>query len=136
MSLDPKMLAGDKGTVKEQVTAGVIHRFWSRQRVGWGAEVTLGALISGYKEGSKVKLKIFEDDGGPEEEDDPVVDLDCTLEEGFAKAEWKVEFEDPDSDEGGEYEFYFQVELKGELLSTKADCPLLFLDLLPPELSI
>ncbi|MBL4846185.1 MAG: hypothetical protein JKY65_11710 [Planctomycetes bacterium] len=134
MSTSPKILKGASGTVSEQITAGVIHKFWSRSRVAWGKEVTLGALISGYADGTAVKLIVYEDDGAPED-DDFVTELDGKIDKGLATAIYTVDFEDPDDDEGDEYELYFLVEIAGEIVSDKEQCPYLLVDLTLPMFS-
>ena len=134
MSTSPKVLKGASGTVSDQITAGVIHKFWSRSRVGWGKEVTLGALISGYANGTAVKLIVYENDG-PAEEDDFVSELESKIEKGLAKATYTVDFEDPDSDEGDEYELFFLVEIEGAIVSDKEQCPYLLVDLTLPVFS-
>lgn len=141
MSVTPKVLKGSQGTVSDQINAGVIHLYWSRSRCAWGKEVTLGALISGYPEGTTVKLIVYEDDGGAEE-DDFVTELEASLDKGLATATYTVDFEDPDDDptaggpgEGGEYELFFLVEIDGELASDKEKCPYLLVDLTLPSFS-
>jgi hypothetical protein len=131
VSVTPKVLAGSQGTIQDQINAGVLHLYWSRSRCAWGAEVTLGALISGYPEGTAVKLIVYEDDGAAEE-DDFVTELEATLDKGLATATYTVDFEDPDEDEGGEYELYFLVEIDGEISSSKEKCPYLLVDLTLP----
>lgn len=134
MSLNPKLLQGDKGTVKEQIDAGVIYLYWDRGRARWGEDVVLGALVSGYKDGTAAKLKIFEkDDGGAG--DDPVKDLDATIDRGLVHATYTIDFEDPDVDEGAEYEMYFLVEVDGRVISFVDECPLLYVDLTLPIFS-
>tara|TARA_R110002072_G_scaffold79376_2_gene183155 strand:- start:1294 stop:1701 length:408 start_codon:yes stop_codon:yes gene_type:complete len=129
----PKVLAGAQGTISDQLNAGVIHLYWSRSRCAWGTEVTLGALISGYPEGTTVKLIVYEDDGASEE-DDFVTELEASLDGGLATATYAVDFEDPDDPdaEGGEYELYFLVEIDGEIASSKEKCPYLLVDLTLP----
>src|SRR5690606_15300873 len=102
--------------------AGVVYKYWSRGRARWGEEVVLGALLSGYDEGTSVKLVIYEADGG--ENDDFVTELEGTLDGGLVHASYTIDFEDPDADEGGEYEFYFLVEVEGEVISTAEQSPL------------
>lgn len=131
MSVTPKVLAGAQGTISDQINAGVIHLYWSRSRSTWGSEVTLGALISGYPEGTAVKLIVYEDDGASEE-DDFVSELEASVESGLATATYVVDFEDPDEDEGGEYELYFLVEIDGEIASSKEKCPYLLVDMTVP----
>lgn len=135
MSLSPKVLQGNKGTTADQINAGVVYKYWSRSRVRWGEEVSLGAVISGYPEGTSIKLTIYEADEGGGENDDFVAEVDCTLENGLATGTYTVDFEDPDADEGSEYEFYFLVEIDGKVCSWRDLCPLLFVDLSIPIFS-
>ena len=135
MSITPKILQGKAGTVQDQVLSGVIHMFWSKARTAYGDTVVAGALLSGWEDGTAVKLKVFERDEGDGADDDPVIELEAQIEACFAKAEWTIDFQDPDQDEGGEYEFYFLVEVDGEVLTTRDDAPILYADLLPPEFS-
>ncbi len=127
MSLSPKLLKGSSGVVSDQIQAGVIYKYWSKGRAQWGDEVVLGALISGWDEGTAVKLIVYEDDGG--ENDDFVTELEATIDKGLAHATYTIDFEDPDDDEGSEYEFYFLVEIDGEVQSWREQCPLLYVDL-------
>lgn len=133
MSLFAKMLSGAAGEVTAQVEAGVVHQWWSRGRVPWGEEVTLGAVIAGFKNGTSVKFVIMErDETG---EDDFVEEVTATLDKCLAHTTYTIEFEDPDEDEGSEYEFYFMVEVDDEAISTREACPILFVDLTPPRFS-
>jgi len=133
VSVTPKVLAGSQGTVSDRINAGALHLYWSRSRCGWGTEVTLGALISGYPEGTAVKLIVYEDDGASEE-DDFVSELEASVEKGLATATYVVDFEDPDDpdQEGGEYELYFLVEIEGQIVSSKEKCPYLLVDMTLP----
>lgn len=131
MSLFPKILKGNAGVVTDQIQAGVIYKYWSKGRAKWGEDVVLGALVSGWEDGTSVKLIVYEADGG--ENDDFVEELEASIDKGLAHATYTIDFEDPDQDEGGEYEFYFLVEIDGETQSTREQCPLLYVDLgLPP----
>jgi len=135
VSLSPKLLTGSKGTIADRTNAGVVYKYWSRSRAKLGEEVTLGALISGYPEGTSVKLIVYEADDGGGENDDFVAEFEATLEKGLVHAAYTIDFEDPDADEGSEYEFYFLVEIDGEVRSWRDLCPLLFVDLTLPLFS-
>lgn len=135
MSISPKMLAGSAGVVQDQIQAGVLSCAWSRSRARWGEEVDLAAVISGWKDGTAVKLILYESDGGAAENDDLVTELEASLEKGIASASYAIDFEDPDSDEGDEYELYFRVEIEGTLLSSREQCPLLLVDMTLPHAS-
>lgn len=131
MSITPKMLSGSEGVVEDQILAGVLYCFWSRSRIRWGEGAHLGAVISGWEDGTSVKLVIYEYDGGLD--DDVVTELEATIEKGIATANYeKCEFEDPDTDEGGEYQLYFRVEIDGEMISEREQCPYLLVDMTPP----
>lgn len=133
MTLYPKLLSGKQGEIAAQVDAGVVHQWWSRGRIPWGEEVTLGAVMSGWPDGTAVKFVIMErDEAG---EDDFVEEVDATIDKCLAHTSYKIEFEDPDSDEGSEYEFYFLVEVDDEAVSTREESPILFVDLTLPLFS-
>lgn len=133
--IDGKLLQGSGGTVVDQVNAGVVYKYWSVGRARWGDEVELGALISGWPDGTAVKLKLYEKDEGDGENDDPVTEIDGSIDKGLVHATYKIEFEDPDGDEGDEYEFYFLVEIDGEVKSWREMSPVLFVDLTLPLFS-
>lgn len=135
MSLSSRVLSGNAGVIQDQITAGVIHMFWNRSRAPWGEEVALGALISGWPDGTSVKFLIFEKDEGAGAEDDAVEEVEASIDKCLAHAKYKIEFEDPDNDEGAEYELYFLVEVDGEVLTQREDGPLLYVDLTMPWFS-
>ncbi|MGE0707424.1 MAG: hypothetical protein AB7N76_04255 [Planctomycetota bacterium] len=131
MSITPKMLQGASGEVQDQILAGVLYCYWSRSRIHYGEEVHLGAVISGWADGTAVKLVVYEYDGGGAG-DDLVCELDAKIDKGIATTKTKIEYEDPDSDEGGEYQLYFKVEIDGKPVSEREQCPYLLVDMTLP----
>ena len=90
-------------------------------------------MVSGWKDGTALKLVVYEADAGSPENDDLVTELEGTLEKGIASASYTIDFEDPDSDEGDEYELYFRVEIEGALISVREQCPFLLVDMTLPR---
>jgi hypothetical protein len=132
MSITPKMLEGKKGVIEDQVLAGVLYCYWSRSRIQWKSEVHCGTVVSGWKDGTAVKLLVYEYDGGGAETDDLVTELEATIDKGIATASYTCEFEDPDDTGGGEYELYFLVEIDGQVISEREHCPFLLVDMTIP----
>jgi hypothetical protein len=130
-----KAMTGKAGqTVSEQVQRKVIACFWDRGRAHWGQEIEFGILASGFKDGSKVKISLFEKDDHQKEH--PVKTFDVTTDRGRAKTKWKIDYKDPDQTSGDVYEFFFIADVEnGAVVSKKDQCPILMCDLDHPGFS-
>ncbi len=127
-----RALSGKGGeTVKDVVARRVIASFWDRGRAHWGDEVELGILATGFKDGTKVKIAIYEE-GAPTKS---LKDLDSKLDKGRAKGKYKIAFEDPDAKPRRVYDLFFQAVVDGTVKSKTRDCPRLRCDADPPSFS-
>ena len=139
MSLDPRLLSGNAGTIQDQINAGVIYQYWARSRAMFGEEVTLGALCSGYPDGTSGKLliQLAGSAGSEQDEAPPVAEVEGSVDKGLIHGKWKIEFDELDEEgvQAKVYAFYFLVELEGELRSWRELSPELLLDMTLPVFS-
>jgi len=127
-----RMLQGTGGDeVHEQIPRRAVSLFWDCGRAHWGDEVGLGCLVTGFKDGTAVKLKIYEIG----DQDTLLKSIDAKVDKGRAKGTYKVDFEDPDTEPHDSYDLYFLVEIAGKDMTRRKDSPILNCDADPPRFS-
>jgi hypothetical protein len=120
-------------TLKEQIARRVLVLFWSHGRAHWGAEVQLGVFVSGFKDGTKVKLSVYDTEDGT---DNLLKDIDAKVDKGRAKGKYKLDFKDKDPGKGQVHELHFVADVDDKTIVTeKNDSPVLYCDLDPPSFS-
>ena len=124
-------LSGKGGdTVRDQVPRKIVAVFWDRGRAHWGDEVELGALATGFKPGTSVKLSIFEAKN-PEKS---LKDLTAKLDDGRATAKWKLDFEDATVKHHETYRLFILADASGVKSPAKLS-PFLLCDVEPVRFS-
>jgi hypothetical protein len=118
-------------TAQDQVPRRVISMFWDRGRAHYGDQINLGCLITGFKDGTAVTLKLYESD----DPDTVLKEISATASKGKATGTYTVDFKDSATQQHDSYDLYFIVEIAGEPWSKRGDCPVLVCDADPPGFS-
>ncbi|MFO1450979.1 MAG: hypothetical protein U1F61_22670 [Opitutaceae bacterium] len=122
------------------LTPEVTRAFWSRRRAWQGVEVKLFIETRYLKDGTPLKIEIWEDGTDEAAGDELVTKLtgDFTVRNGRCVATYKIRFDQAELGkalelEGDTCEFYFLVTVEKPLLKRRSN--LLYVDLQPLVLS-